>query len=213
MIRIYIFLFTAFLVTAPFQSTKAQLQELEELALDIQKLASLKNILNDMYKGYEILTKGYNTIKDISEGNFSLHKLFLDGLLTVSPTVKKYERIVEIIQAQKDLVTQYKSALNRFSGLQIFNNSEINYLQSVYSNLFDRSLNNLDELLMVITDSKLRMNDAERLHAIDRIYDDMEDKLEFLNSFNNNTSILAEQRKKDLSENNYLKSIYGLPLK
>ena len=29
-----------------------------------------------MYQGYKIVSKGYNTIKDISEGNFDLHKTF-----------------------------------------------------------------------------------------------------------------------------------------
>ncbi|HXB45258.1 MAG TPA: hypothetical protein VNV85_14430, partial [Puia sp.] len=45
---------------------KAQSYELERLILDIQKLAQLKNILSDLYKGYEILNTGYNTIKSIS---------------------------------------------------------------------------------------------------------------------------------------------------
>src|SRR5450432_7388 len=89
------------------QRAHAQAQELEELALDIQKLSALKSILKEMYDGYKILTTGYNTIKDITQGNFSMHKLFLDGLLSVSPTVKKYTRIVDIISGEQTLVTEY----------------------------------------------------------------------------------------------------------
>jgi len=192
------------------QHARAQAQELEELALDIEKLSELKSILKEMYDGYKILTTGYNTIKDIAQGNFSMHKLFLDGLLSVSPTVKKYVRIVDIINAQQALVTEYKTALAHFKGLQIFSSSDINYLQSVYDNLFNRSLQNLDELLMVITDNKLRASDAERMSTIDRIYKDMEDKLEFLRDFNNHTGLLATQRQKDLQENKTLQRLYGI---
>ena len=192
------------------QPAHAQAQELEELALDIQKLAALKSILKEMYDGYKILTTGYNAVKDISQGNFSLHKLFLDGLLTVSPTVKKYVRIADIINSQLTIVTEYKTALAHFRGIQLFNNSDINYLQSVYNNVFNLSLQNLDELLMVITDNQLRASDAERISAIDRIYKDMEDKLEFLRQFDNNAGLLATQRQKALEENQSLQRLYGI---
>jgi len=190
--------------------TRAQAQELEELALDIQKLATLKSILKEMYEGYKILTTGYNAVKDISQGNFSLHKLFLDGLLSVSPLVKQYSRVIDIIKTQQTIVTEYKTALAHFNNLHLFSNSDMTYLQNVYNNVFNRSLQNLDELLMVITDNKIRANDAERLTAIDRIYTDMEDKLEFLRHFNNNAGLLSTQRQKSLEENQALQRLYGI---
>ena len=58
----------------------AQSAEIQQLLLNVEKLTQFKQILSDMKKGYQILEGGYNTIKDISEGNFSLHKAFLDGL-------------------------------------------------------------------------------------------------------------------------------------
>src|ERR1700759_4695457 len=71
--------------------------DLQQLALDIQKLAGLKSVLNQMYQGYELVTKGYNAVKDISQGNYTLHEAFLDGLLIASPTVRKYVRVQDII--------------------------------------------------------------------------------------------------------------------
>lgn len=41
---------------------KAQTKEVVQLTLNYQKLQQLESILENMYKGYEILTKGYNTI-------------------------------------------------------------------------------------------------------------------------------------------------------
>jgi len=163
-----------------------------------------------MKKGYEILSGGYNTIKNISEGNFSLHKAFLDGLMEVSPAVRNYRRVADITNYQIILVKEYRKAYERFRQDNNFNADELAYLGRVYDNLFKESLRNLDELLTVITAGKARMSDDERLQAIDRIYADMQDKLMFLRHFNNNTTILAVQRAKERNDAQTIRKIYGL---
>src|SRR5580692_2717144 len=112
-----------FIIAALFfcKNVHAQSYEVERLILDIQKLAQMKNILTDLYKGYEILNTGYNTIKNISEGNFNLHKAFLDGLLAVSPAVKNYQKALDIIDYESRIVSEYKSALSRFQQDKHFN--------------------------------------------------------------------------------------------
>lgn len=188
----------------------AQSAELEQLALNIEKLAQFKQILSDLKKGYEIVSSGYNTIKNISEGNFSLHKTFLDGLMQVSPSVKKYKRVADIVNFQIILVKEYKTAFNRFKRDGHFNPQELEYLDRVYNNLFKKSLENLDDLMTVITADKLRMSDDERLQAIDRIFEDMQDKVMFLRHFNTNTTILAVQRAKEGNDAVTIRSIYGI---
>lgn len=188
----------------------AQSEEVQQLLLNIEKLAQFKQILSDMKKGYQIISTGYSTIKDLSQGNFSLHKTFLDGLMTVSPMVKKYKRVADIINNQVRIVKEYKNAFSRFKLDGNFNPGEIEYLGKVYSNLFKQTLNDLDELTIILTDSKLRMSDDERLEAIDRIYTNMQDKLLFLRHFNNNTTILAVQRARERKDAVTMKKIYGI---
>ncbi|MBC5862871.1 TerB family tellurite resistance protein [Flavobacterium turcicum] len=187
------------------QKTLAQSQEMQQLVLNIEKLAQFKQILKDMKKGYEILNGGYNTVKNLSKGNFDLHKSFLDALMQVSPTVRNYKRVGDIINYQVLLVKEYKYAFNRFKNSGHFTNEEVDYFQRVYDNLFRQSLRNLDELTTIITASKLRMSDDERLVAIDKIYADMQEKLLFLRSFNNNTSVLAIQRAKEQNDVNAIR--------
>ncbi len=203
-------LFLIIMISLPVQRLPAQAFEIEQLVLDIQKLAQLKSILTDLYKGYEILSTGYNTIKNISEGNFNLHQAFLDGLLLVSPAVQNYKKIADIIDYQGRIVSGYKSALSRFRQDRNFNPDEILYMEKVYNNLFNQSLKNLENLLNVVTASKLRMSDDERLHAIDGIYADTKDKWMFLNQFNNSTTVLAVQRGAEKNDTETLKAIYGL---
>jgi DNA repair ATPase RecN len=197
-----------FLVVLAPSKTLAQSQEMQQLVLNIEKLTQFKQILKDMKNGYRILNGGYNTIKDLSQGNFSLHQTFIDGLMQVSPTVRKYKRIGAIANYQMLLVKEYKDALKRFKNSSLFNDKEIQYIEKVYANLFKQSLRNLDELTTVVTANKLRMSDDERLESIDRIYMDMKDKLIFLRNFNSNTSLLSVQRSKEHKDVNSLKELY-----
>ena len=190
---------------------QAQSYELERLALDIEKLAQMKNILKDLYKGYEILNTGYNTIKSISQGNFNLHKAFLDGLLAVSPAVRNYQHVVDIIDYQARIVSGYKSAISRFKQDKHFSVDEITYLMNVYNSLISSSLNDLSNLLNVLTAGKLRMSDYERLHAIDGIYADTKDKYLFMEQFNNSATNLAAQRTAEDNDAGTVKHLYELP--
>ncbi len=199
-----------FLIAGIQAKLSAQSEEVQQLLLNVEKLAQFKQILSDMKKGYEVISSGYSTIKDLSQGNFKLHKIFLDGLMEVSPAVRKYKRIGDIINDQVLIVKEYKNAFNRFKKDNNFNPDEIEYIGKVYMNLFKVSINNLDELTIVVTANNLRMSDDERLAAIDRIYNDMQDKLMFLRHFNNNTTILAVQRAREKNDAVTMRKIYGI---
>jgi hypothetical protein len=188
----------------------AQADEIAQLLLNVEKLSQFKQILSDMKTGYQVLDKGYSTIKNISQGNFNMHELFLDGLWAVSPTVRQYGRITDIINNQVLLVKEYENAFRRFKSSNQFSPSEISYLGGVYNNLINLSLHNLDQLVNVVTDNKLRMNDDERIKAIDRLNADMNDKLQFLRSFNNSTQMMAIQRQHEQQQINTSKSLYGI---
>ena len=57
-------------------TSNAQSEEAEQLLLNVEKLAQLKGILKNMYEGYRVVSKGYTTIKDISQDNYTLHQDF-----------------------------------------------------------------------------------------------------------------------------------------
>lgn len=185
-------------------------QDIEQLVLDYQKLSQLKQILSDMEKAYTIVSQGYENIRSIAQGNFNLHQAFLDALLLVSPTVQDYYKIQRIISNEEALVKEYQSANSYFNSSGKFSSGELDYFNTMYSNLLNGSLRNLSELTMVITAGQMRMSDAERLAAIDRIDRDMGDKLNFLRTFNNNTSIQAGQRNLEQNDVNAMTGIYGL---
>ena len=182
------------LILGPVRLSFAQSTEVQQLLLNVEKLSQLKNILEDMKKGYTVLSNGYNAVMNISQGNFSLHEVFLDGLMLINPEIKKYRKVADIVSDQKRILSEYKNAFDRFKASGNFSAQEIAYLGRVYQQILDLSLDNLDELATVITASKLRMSDQERLAAIDRIFDKVQDKLMFLRSFNSQGLLLSSQR-------------------
>ncbi len=187
-------------MTIVSNKANAQSAEIQQLILNIEKLSQFKKILSDMKKGYELLSGGYKTVKDMSEGNFNLHKTFLDALMQVSPVVKNYKRVGDIINFQMLLMKESKNGQNRFVKSGNFSEKEISYFEKVYGNLLSQSLRNLDELTMIITADKLRMSDDERLQAVDNIYVQMQDKLLFLRNFNASSNVLALQRAKEAKD-------------
>ena len=206
----YGIVFIFFCVLLSSIHVSAQSYEAQQLLLDWGKLEQMKGILKDMKEGYDVVSKGYSTIRDISQGNFNLHEAFLDGLWLVSPAVRKYWKIPQIINEQLQLVKEYKSAYNNCKSSGLLNPDEIVYIGEVYGNLFNQSLKGLDELTMVLTANKFRMSDDERLAGIDKIYDAMQDKLQFLRSFNNHNSILLLQRSKEQNDVGQMNRLFNI---
>lgn len=198
-----------FMMLGSYKS-KAQSFEIQQLILDVEKLSQLKNIYSDLVKGYEILSEGYNAVKDISQGNFDLHNMFLDALMKASPVVQKYQKVADIIDCELKIISEYGPAYGRFKQDDNFSPDEIIYIAKVYNNLVDESIKGLSDLTTVITDNTLRASDDERLNVIDQLDTEMQNRLSFLRYFNNNTTVLALQRAREKNDVNTIKNIYGI---
>jgi len=199
-----------FLFGSGVTQSKAQSFEVEQLILDYQKLTELKSILSELKTGYQLLSSGYETIRNISAGNFNLHNAFLSALLAINPAVRNYSHVADIISYQSSIVSEYRSAFSRFKQDEHFTPDEIAYLGTVYGNLFNQSLNDIINLTNVLTANKMRMSDEERLHAIDGIYSSTKNQLMFLRSFNNSTTLLAIDRATAANDVGTAMRLYGI---
>ncbi|HVW96793.1 MAG TPA: hypothetical protein VHA56_12560 [Mucilaginibacter sp.] len=203
-------LIAVFTLTASGLKAQTIADALQQLALDYQKLAGMKSMLQQMYKGYEVVSKGYNSVKNISKGNFDLHDAYLNGLLLVSPAVRKYPRVADIINDQAAIVKEYKTAANAFKQDKHITPNEIGYIMDVYNNIVSRSLENLNELSMVMADNQLRMSDDERLQLIDHMYAGGHDQLTFLRQFDQHINQVAAARAAQDTDRQNIKKLYGI---
>lgn len=207
--KTYLLLTLSVFLTLGIPTSKAQSDEAAQLLLNVTKLSQLKQILTDLEKGYTTLRTGYTQIENLASGNFSLHETFLNNLLQVSPAVKNYHKVAEIISYQIRLVKDCQQGLTGFKSSGQFTVTEISYLSKVYGNLFDQSLRQLDELTLVLTAGQLRMSDEERLEAIDRIHSSLQDQLNFLTAFNQENQVLAISRAKASQEMTQIRNLYS----
>jgi|HubBroStandDraft_1064217.scaffolds.fasta_scaffold65979_3 hypothetical protein len=198
------------LLTAGAAQAQSIVQAGEQLALDIEKLSELKGILKDMYTAYEIIDKGYTDVKNIVEGNFNLHKAFLDALLAVSPAVQDYSKVERIISAESQILAEYKTASRQLAGSGRFSISELDYTNGVYANLLNRSATCVNELVMLLTADELRMSDADRLAGIDRVDTDISSQLRLLRMFNSGLTLQAGLRAREAGDINTIKLLYDL---
>jgi hypothetical protein len=181
----------------PFSGLWAQsvADDIQQLLYDAEKLAQLKQILTQMYQEYTLLHTDYEQIKGLSQGTFSLHQAYLDGLLLVSPAVLGYSKVGNVLTNETKLVTGYQE-LDGYSGN--------------YNVFLQRGQRDVDELTLVTTDGDLRMSDAERLSAIDRIDADMTKQLNLMHSFNNSVAIMAAQRAQEAGDIGTVRNLYGI---
>lgn len=189
---------------------KAQTHEATQLILNYEKLMQMKEILDNMYKGYIILEKGYTRVKGVAEGNFKLHEVFLNELLTISPEVRKYYRVAEIIQYQQQILGEYKSSYHKAKNSDSFSGSELAFMAELYEGLFKASLRNLDELLLILTAGELRMSDFERLKAIDHLHGEMSDLLVSLREINRDVFSLGNQRNRLRNDRKSILNLNGI---
>ncbi|UBM58718.1 TerB family tellurite resistance protein [Marinilongibacter aquaticus] len=197
-------------LSVPIGPLAAQQTEIAQLLLNLEKLRQFRAILDQMKQGYQILTGGYNAVIAVTEGNFRLHKAFLDGLLEVNPYVSGHERVKGIIARQAKLMEECSWAGKVFGNDRNFTREELTLIQEVHGNLAKKSLDDLKELADLVTAGKMRMSDDQRLKAIDRVFGQMEDKLMFLRHFNGQASLLALQRARERKERLNVQKIYGL---
>ena len=159
----------------------------------LEQIAALKIYTDYLKKGYDLVSGGLTTIKDITNGEFGLHDAFISGLMKVSPVVKNNAKVAEIIQMQL--------AISRaFNGLKADPNltlSNLAYIAKVRENLWEESLKDLEELLLVVTSGKMEMNDAERITRLDQIYMAMVEKSAFVHHFCSEVAMLISQRESE----------------
>jgi len=160
----------------------------------IEQLAALKLYAGYLKKGYEISRSGLTFIKDASQGELDLHGAFFASLKRVSPLVRNYGKLAGIIQMQLDI----SRALRALDNLPQMDEAQQRYISRVSDQVRAENQANLEELALVITSGRVELSDDQRLIRIDRLYEQMEQKVSFTFSFAGAVRTLISQRKREM---------------
>ena len=149
-------------------------------------------------------------IADWTEKQKNLYSGYYQELWKIKTAIVYYKRIKDLTAKQVAILDEYKWAWNLFKQDRHFNIDELNYMEKVYSGILEESVNNLDQILLVVSAFKTQMSDAQRLEIINAAADKMDENYASLKKFNAGNISTSIQRAKSLDETAQLKEIYGI---
>jgi len=193
-----------------FLQVKGQSVEMKQLLLNIEKLAQMKAQYQTMVQGYRTLENEYRQVNDLVKGNFLLHQEYLDGLWAVRPSVRQYGRIQTIVQRHRQMVDEYRIVLQQLQSARMLKTQELQGLQSSMAAVVNRSNGLLNDMMLVLTPGKLRMNDEERIGLINRVDEEGSELLQQFRSIVNGYSALVDRRMLRQREVKSIRSLYGI---
>jgi hypothetical protein len=176
----------------------------------MQQIAALQVYISYAKKGYNIVSGGLNTIRDIKKGDLNIHNTFFNSLKVVNPKIEKYQKVADIISYQLRIIKQAKQTMAYIRETKQFSTEEIEYNRKVFDYLLQDCLESINELLAIITSGELEMKDNERLTRIDKLYTDIQDKYTFCTVMSEDMALLAAQRMGEYWEIQKSKLINGI---
>jgi len=149
-------------------------------------------------------------ISDWSSKQKDLFSQYYQELWDIKSAIAYYSRISELTEKQVALVNSYNQAWALLKADKHFTADELAYMSKVYSGVLEASVNDLDQILLVINANKTQMPDAKRMEIVNKAADHMDTNYNDLQQFNSQNQILSLQRANDENEVLTLKQYYGI---
>lgn len=140
----------------------------------IQQIAALKVYAGQLKKGYKVAKEGLGLVKGFTNGEFDLHRLYLNSLKVVSPIISKDPKVAEMMTAVVTIRIQF-DAMEKLP----LNEEHLQYLRHTKDKVLGSALRDLEELEVLLTHGKLEMTDDQRIQRLSELHQAMEDKTAF----------------------------------
>ena len=191
-------------------SVFAQAQELEQLKINLEKLLQLKLMLAQAKQGYQTLTNGYNAVRDVSKGNFDLHKKQLDMLMVVSNQVRSSPSIQKSLTNYGSMEKEVRDWMQVARSLGVFTSKELDEMNKDLLMMIVKSKDDRQTLSLVLSDGTLRMSDAERLSLMEMISSNSDQYLASVRQKVKAQTGIAVARVQTKKDRDAIRRLYGL---
>lgn len=139
-----------------------------------------------------------------------LYSGYYDELWKIKSFIAYYQRIKDLTVKQVALVAEYNRAWGMLSHDQNFQPTELAEMQKVYSAILSASVQNLDQILLVVNNGKTQMTDEQRLELINHAGSQLDDNYSDLKRFNSQNQMLSLSRAKERNDVATTTALYGL---
>jgi len=186
---------------------------IKAIDLGIQRLQNKTIWLQNAQKQIEnTLSKlKLDEISDWTKKQRDLYKDYYEELQKVKSIITYYQRIKEISAKQTRLIDEYEKAWNLIKRDEHFKVSELEYMEKVYDGILGESMNNIDQIFLIIESFTTQMSDLKRLEIINAAADQIDSNYNDLRLFNQQNVLLSLQRAKTDADANKVKQFYGIP--
>lgn len=186
---------------------------IKAIDLRIQKLQNKTIWLQNAQKQVEnVLSKlKLDEISEWTQKQKDLYKGYYEELAKVKSIITYYQRIKEITKKQTQLVQEYERAWNLFKQDTHFKESEIQYMERVYTGILEESVKNIDQIFLILDSFATQMSDLKRLEIINKAADQIDGNYDDLTIFNQQNILLSLQRAKTEADVKQVKQFYGIP--
>jgi len=206
---------------APVQRTQAQIIDiieqifkdvLEGIDLGIQKTENATLVAQDAERQLENAMQKLH-LDDITnwvQQQKDLYSEYYNELWQIKNAIAAYERVKDLVNKQIQLVSDYKRAYTLVGKDKHFSADELSHIYKVYDGIFSQSVQNINQINLVINAFLTQMNDADRLRIIDEADNRIDKNYSDLKQFTQENTLISLQRAKDLSDLNTVKALYGI---
>jgi len=195
-------LFVIKLITSKvIRAIDLRVQQLQNEAINLAVLQ--KKLENNFSKAsLEQISAWQQKQKDLYAGYF-------DELTKVKTAIAFTSRISEVVQKQKQMVSDTRKLMQLIYADTHFSPSEAQQFVSACETLLDGSTSNLSLMLQIVSAGQFSMNDAQRLEGLMQAADQVEAQETKLNDYLQKIRGLAIAREQRATEIQNIKRIYG----
>ncbi|NJO00303.1 MAG: hypothetical protein HC880_00300 [Bacteroidia bacterium] len=209
MINLKTFLLVALaslLVAAP-----AQAQFSAETAAAVHIQTAKQGFWHSVMKGLQqVANERLKRSAQASEQNLGLQRKWFDALEQISQAVRNYKRIKPIMTRQILIMEMQQQAMQRFSRDENFTLAEIRAIGRGYQILIEESLVIRSELKIILKPRAVKMTDAERIAAINRLDQEMKTQYGLTRYYTEKNMAISRMRAEEKSEIETVQRLYGI---
>lgn len=176
----------------------------------LEQIAALRVQLGYVKKGYGIIRDGTGAISRFKDGEFTLHRHYLDSLAVVSPAIRTSSRIPDIIALYEAIEKRRRSLVALLPTESRLSPPERHSLRLLLTEVRDRADAEAGQLELVLTDGKLKLTDDERTGAIETCYERMRLMYRYQKRLQGQLAALLAVRGSTLRDSHLLRLLHGL---
>ncbi|WP_214072597.1 conjugal transfer protein TraI [Mucilaginibacter sp. dw_454] len=151
-----------------------------------------------------------NDISQWADKQKQLYADYFNELKKVKTAITTYTEVKDMINRQKQLISEYNTTWNVIKQDNHFTPQELQYMYSVYSGILSESLKNIEQLDLAVTNLTTQMTDGKRLELIHRADKSLDKNVSDMRSFNDRNIRLSLARANDEQQAAELKQLYGV---